>query len=733
MRKKTGKLLILVLVLCLSGEVAIAADIDTGLTGYWPFDEGSGTTTADMSLNGNDGTFVGTPLWETGIEGFGNCLFFDKDSGRTTADGVFCGTFDPSEGSANGEFTLAMWAYWMATPKTAERWWSMLMSKIFVDKTNTYEDSMFAWVLWSSIYGEETNELNDRIGIYHYGTDGTVALSSGTMPEKEWVHLAVTYDGTYLQLYINGIADDPVDQEWAPGPNTGAEFNIGRNTQNCYSGRRLSFDGYLDEARTYNRVLSPEDIMELTKPDPDFNFAPKVDAGDYQSLLWPDNLVQLDATVSDDGRPYQESPPADPCTPIGLTLTWSQISGSGVVIFSDTTIEDPTVTFPAAGYYELQLNAFDGEKEFIDVVAIQVRADNDPIARWNFEEGSGTNVGDSSAYNNVGTLMGDEPNWVPGWVDDWALECSDNSYMAITMDSTVDPNLDSQKYEITVAAWVKVDGWGSVGSWNGIVTKGDGGGGWSLIRYSNTDGLAFYAPDAGFVGGSVSVRDGYWHHVAAVHDGVTTSLYVDGVLDASAAASGLISTNAAEVWINGNSDYPGDRFFAGMIDDVRIYLYGLNDIQVADLAAMGALVPTVDAGVDQMSALQLGALQLDATVTDDGKPEAATLAWTADPCNAVSFSDDTIEDPTVTFSEVGTYVLRLTANDTTSEKYDEVTITIENPVCADVIDRGLLMPADISGPEGLPDCRVDLYDFAVISSYWLNCNDPQDPECDFPY
>ena len=208
---------------------------------------------------------------------------------------------------------------------------------------------------------------------------------------------------------------------------------------------------------------------------------------------------------------------------------------------------------------------------------------------------------------------------------------------------------------------------------------------------------------------------------------------MDGLLDASVAAPGPLVPNTSDVWINGNSEYPGERFFSGKVDDVRIYNYGLDFDGVQALAAMGALIPQVDVGEDQLFYMWYGSLQLDATVTDDGKPVVATLAWTADPCSTASFSDETIADPTVTFTEAGIYVLRLTADDTMAQIYDEVTITVKNPICQDVINDGLLIPADISGSEGVPDCQVDIYDFAAFAGDWLRCNDPQDSKCEFPF
>jgi len=58
--------------------------------------------------------------------------------------------------------------------------------------------------------------------------------------------------------------------------------------------------------------------------------------------------------------------------------------------------------------------------------------------------------------------------------------------------------------------------------------------------------------------------------------------------------------------------------------------------------------------------------------------------------------------------------------------------TVEEPTCQDIIDDGLLIAGDISGPEGTPDCHVDIHDFAFFAGEWLRCNDPQNPECD-PY
>ena len=93
------------------------------------------------------------------------------------------------------------------------------------------------------------------------------------------------------------------------------------------------------------------------------------------------------------------------------------------------------------------------------------------------------------------------------------------------------------------------------------------------------------------------------------------------------------------------------------------------------------LPPVVDAGIDQTITLPANA-SLDGTVTDDGlpnPPSAVTTTWTKQSGpGTITFGDANSVDTTASFSTNGTYVLRLTANDSVLSNYDEVTITV-NP------------------------------------------------------
>jgi hypothetical protein len=75
----------------------------SSLVGYWPFDEGSGTTANDLSGSGNTGTLVNSPTWESAANcKFGSCLNFNGVNQYVQTNGpVFSGT--PSS------FTMIMW------------------------------------------------------------------------------------------------------------------------------------------------------------------------------------------------------------------------------------------------------------------------------------------------------------------------------------------------------------------------------------------------------------------------------------------------------------------------------------------------------------------------------------------------------------------------------------------------------------------------------------------------
>ena len=106
-----------------------------------------------------------------------------------------------------------------------------------------------------------------------------------------WMHVAATYDGTNIKLYINGALD-----------NTGQNqtFTIAANTLPLVIGRQNDasfytyYKGKLDDVQIYNRALTLSEIQELAAISPVIPNAPSnlvvipISSSALQ-LSWTDN------------------------------------------------------------------------------------------------------------------------------------------------------------------------------------------------------------------------------------------------------------------------------------------------------------------------------------------------------------------------------------------------------------------------------------------------------------
>jgi hypothetical protein len=87
-------------------------------------------------------------------------------------------------------------------------------------------------------------------GIQH-AVEGTSAL-----PLHTWTHVVTTFDGSMLQLYVNGVLVREFGLSRAAATVSSGDLRIGGNAiWDEY------FKGRIDEVRIYNRALSPAEIQ----------------------------------------------------------------------------------------------------------------------------------------------------------------------------------------------------------------------------------------------------------------------------------------------------------------------------------------------------------------------------------------------------------------------------------------------------------------------------------------
>lgn len=85
--------------------------------------------------------------------------------------------------------------------------------------------------------------------------------SSEPLPTGRWVHLAATFDGKTMRLYVDGIERGAMDRPGEIRPNN-CHFVLG----NYEVGHTAHFTGLLDDVRLYRRVLTPQEIRLHVRP-----------------------------------------------------------------------------------------------------------------------------------------------------------------------------------------------------------------------------------------------------------------------------------------------------------------------------------------------------------------------------------------------------------------------------------------------------------------------------------
>jgi len=75
------------------------------------------------------------------------------------------------------------------------------------------------------------------------------------LPLGRWVHVAGTFDGTWMRIYVDGVEHGTMER---PGPIKANDFKL--SLGNFDEGHAAHFAGLLDEVRLYARALLPAEI-----------------------------------------------------------------------------------------------------------------------------------------------------------------------------------------------------------------------------------------------------------------------------------------------------------------------------------------------------------------------------------------------------------------------------------------------------------------------------------------
>jgi VCBS repeat-containing protein len=245
---------------------------DPTLVGCWPVEEGSGTELIDATANGNDATISGTPSWVTGKIGSYAASF----NGST-----YAAVPDNPTLAITDAITLSAWV----KP-------TINGTQYLIKKGNRSATPSSGFELGLATASGSTGAFFFRIN------DNTTCRVDSTVTYNNffgtWVHVAATYDQTYLHIYVNGVLVDD-----APTPCTASI--VVDNTKSLALGAQSDggskFTGDIDDARLYNRVLSSDEIQALAG----LNVAPVVTDIPDQTIAEGASFttISLDDYVSD--------------------------------------------------------------------------------------------------------------------------------------------------------------------------------------------------------------------------------------------------------------------------------------------------------------------------------------------------------------------------------------------------------------------------------------------------
>ena len=91
------------------------------------------------------------------------------------------------------------------------------------------------------------------------GSSSSRVNSNTSLSLNTWYHIACTYDGTKLRIYVNGVEDNSVDTSLIPNYDS-AKLYIGSSNGNIYY-----LNGFLNDVRIYNHCLSAKEVKEISK------------------------------------------------------------------------------------------------------------------------------------------------------------------------------------------------------------------------------------------------------------------------------------------------------------------------------------------------------------------------------------------------------------------------------------------------------------------------------------
>ncbi len=303
------------------GDQAAAAALPSGLVGYWPLSEGSGSAFADTSGNANHGTT--NAAWTSGISG-----------SALELGGSAVGRVPASPALEPQQLTLSAW---VKASGTQGKWGSI------VAKGETL-CALSSWSLYTGSAAGLVFYVGGLGGAYYAPT------VPATIWDGAWHHAVGTFDGATVRLYVDGAqvgSGTPASTSITYAMADETALVLGRDRVACPGAGK--YNGIVDQVAVWNRALSAGEVQAL-------GAGPTPTTTALESAPNPSTAgasVTLTATVT-------------PSTATG-TVTFTDVTGGGAVELGTDALADGAaalaVTFDTPGKRQI-VATYDGATDF---------------------------------------------------------------------------------------------------------------------------------------------------------------------------------------------------------------------------------------------------------------------------------------------------------------------------------------------------------------------------------
>ena len=206
------------------------------VVGMWIFDEDEDDIARDLSANGNDGEIIGGKREDGKI---GEDIRFDGGNSLVRVP--------HSDELSLRDFTVLSGI----KPEVAGKWQYILCKTPPAPPPWKRNYSIQVWTGDTFLGG-----FDDGVKADAGQEPWTGVLGATRVTDDQWHHVAATYDGQVLKIYVDGVVDGQMNTDVEPVTNT-EPIMIGTNVIN------QGVNGLVDEVAIFSVALAEEDIKDI--------------------------------------------------------------------------------------------------------------------------------------------------------------------------------------------------------------------------------------------------------------------------------------------------------------------------------------------------------------------------------------------------------------------------------------------------------------------------------------